>query len=111
MDEDVNLQEVVDRCPAHVTGADLYALCSDAMTAAIKRKIRLIEEGRRGGERVRESLTAVTAACVCSGLDSEETPVLLSAHDFSAALGSLKASVSDQELQRYRTIQQKLAAK
>lgn len=42
----MNLQEVVDRCPAHMTGADLYALCSDAMTAAIKRKISLIEGGK-----------------------------------------------------------------
>lgn len=47
LDSAVDLQEVVDRCPAHMTGADLYALCSDAMTAAIKRKIVLIDAGRQ----------------------------------------------------------------
>lgn len=43
----MDLQDVVDRCPAHMTGADLYALCSDAMTAAIKRKIALIDDGEK----------------------------------------------------------------
>uniref|UniRef100_A0A3B3IH60 Peroxisomal biogenesis factor 6 n=1 Tax=Oryzias latipes TaxID=8090 RepID=A0A3B3IH60_ORYLA len=89
LDPAVNLQEVVDRCPAQMTGADLYALCSDAMTAAIKRKISLIE----------------------AGLDSEESPVLLSPDDFSSALENFKPSVSEQELTRYQNIQKKLTAK
>lgn len=41
----MDLEEVLSRCPAHLTGADLYALCSDAMMAAIKRKVALIEDG------------------------------------------------------------------
>uniref|UniRef100_A0A7N6AVW6 Peroxisomal ATPase PEX6 n=1 Tax=Anabas testudineus TaxID=64144 RepID=A0A7N6AVW6_ANATE len=85
----VNLQEVVDRCPAHMTGADLYALCSDAMATAIKRKICLID----------------------AGLDSEDSPVLLCVEDFSTALENFKPSVSDQELLRYKNIQQKIVAK
>ncbi|XP_018518723.1 peroxisome assembly factor 2 [Lates calcarifer] len=89
LDPAVNLQELVHRCPAHMTGADLYALCSDAMTAAIKRKISLID----------------------SGVDSEESPVLLSIEDFSAALENFRPSVSDQELLRYKNIQQKLTVK
>uniref|UniRef100_A0A671WSD3 Peroxisomal ATPase PEX6 n=1 Tax=Sparus aurata TaxID=8175 RepID=A0A671WSD3_SPAAU len=89
LDPAVDLQQVVDRCPAHVTGADLYALCSDAMTAAIKRKIALIEDG----------------------VDSEDSPVLLSADDFSAALQNFRPSVSEPELLRYKNIQQKLSAK
>ncbi|KAM7419957.1 hypothetical protein PAMA_016861 [Pampus argenteus] len=88
LDPAVNLQELVQHCPSHVTGADLYALCSDAMTAAIKRKISLIDDG----------------------LDSEDSPVLLSVQDFSAALENFKPSVSDQELLRYKNIQQKLTA-
>uniref|UniRef100_A0A669DR36 Peroxisomal ATPase PEX6 n=1 Tax=Oreochromis niloticus TaxID=8128 RepID=A0A669DR36_ORENI len=89
LDPAVNLQEVVDCCPAHMTGADLYALCSDATMAAIKRKISLINDG----------------------LDSEDSPVLLSTEDFSTALENFKSSVSDEELLRYKDIQQKLAAK
>ncbi|XP_069385744.1 peroxisomal ATPase PEX6 isoform X2 [Paralichthys olivaceus] len=86
LDPAVNLEEVVDSCPAHMTGADLYALCSDAMTAAIKRKISRIDEG----------------------VDSEDSPVVLSADDFSASLENFKPSVSEQELLRYKNIQQKL---
>ncbi|KAM3623054.1 uncharacterized protein V6R79_006294 [Siganus canaliculatus] len=89
LDSTVDLREVVNHCPAHMTGADLYALCSDAMTAAIKRKIALIN----------------------NGLDSEDSPVLLSAEDFSTALENFKPSVSEQELLRYRNIQEKLTAK
>lgn len=46
-----------------------------------------------------------------SGLDSEDSPVLLSTEDFSTALENFKSSVSDEELLRYKDIQQKLAAK
>ncbi|XP_074553060.1 peroxisomal ATPase PEX6 isoform X2 [Halichoeres trimaculatus] len=89
LDPSVNLQEVVNQCPAHMSGADLYALCSDAMTAAIKRKISLID----------------------GGLDSEDSPVLLSSEDFSAALANFQPSVSEQELQRYANIQRTLSVK
>lgn len=51
LDSAVDLHDVVDRCPAHMTGADLYALCSDAMTAAIKRKIALIDDGEKTQKR------------------------------------------------------------
>lgn len=36
---------VLDHCPPQLTGADLYSLCSDAMTAALKRKVQDLEEG------------------------------------------------------------------
>uniref|UniRef100_A0A4W4HQQ4 Peroxisomal ATPase PEX6 n=2 Tax=Electrophorus electricus TaxID=8005 RepID=A0A4W4HQQ4_ELEEL len=85
----VSLSEIVDRCPLHLTGADLYALCSDAMTSAVKRKILLISEG----------------------LDSEDSELTLCAEDFSYALDILQPSVSEQELQKYKLIQQKFTAK
>ncbi|KAG9337801.1 hypothetical protein JZ751_027603 [Albula glossodonta] len=46
VDPSVSLPDIVERCPPQLTGADLYALCSDAMTTAIKRKIALIGEGQ-----------------------------------------------------------------
>lgn len=89
LDSTVDLQEVLGQCPAHLTGADLYALCSDAMMAAIKRKVALIEDG----------------------LDSQDSPLQISACDFSAAVEGFQPSVSEVELQRYRNIQSQLAAK
>ncbi|XP_067115756.1 peroxisomal ATPase PEX6 isoform X1 [Osmerus mordax] len=89
IDPSVSLQDIVDRCPSQLTGADMYALCSDAMMSAIKRKIALISDG----------------------LDTDDSPLILSADDFNHALKSLKPSVSDQELLKYKHIQQKLTAK
>uniref|UniRef100_A0A673ZLE7 Peroxisomal ATPase PEX6 n=1 Tax=Salmo trutta TaxID=8032 RepID=A0A673ZLE7_SALTR len=85
VDPSVSLQDVVERCPPHLTGADMYALCSDAMMSAIKRKIARVTD--------------------------EDTPLMLSAEDFNQALDCLKPSVSEQELLKYKLIQQKLTAK
>ncbi len=42
---DVNLSVVARSCPANLTGADLYALCSDAMLTALQRQIDTLERG------------------------------------------------------------------
>ncbi|KAJ8366128.1 hypothetical protein SKAU_G00149590 [Synaphobranchus kaupii] len=89
VDQTVSLPAVVERCPAQLTGADIYALCSDAMTTAIKRKIHLIGEG----------------------LDTEGSALTLTADDFAQALDRLQPSVSDQDLAKYKLIQQKFTTK
>lgn len=45
LEPSVSLVDVLDHCPPQLTGADLYSLCSDAMTAALKRRVRDLEEG------------------------------------------------------------------
>lgn len=42
---DVDLEAVAKKCPGHLTGADLYSLCSDAMLTALRKKIHLLETG------------------------------------------------------------------
>lgn len=42
----MNLSSILEECPAQLTGADIYSLCSDAMMCAVKRKVEWIEEGR-----------------------------------------------------------------
>ncbi|KPP74938.1 peroxisome assembly factor 2-like [Scleropages formosus] len=88
LDPNVSLPDIVERCPPHLTGADMYALCSDAMTLAIKRKITHIQEG----------------------VDTESSPLTLSAEDFLLALERLRPSVSHQELLKYKLVQQKFTA-
>ena len=44
LDPSLNLREVAEHCPFNFTGADFYALCSDAMLLAMSRKAELIEE-------------------------------------------------------------------
>ncbi|XP_057700769.1 peroxisomal ATPase PEX6 [Corythoichthys intestinalis] len=83
LDDAVDLAQVSERCPARVTGADLYALCSDAATVAVKRKIRDIERG----------------------LDTEDSPPRLTMDDFEAALRDFRPSLSEEEAARYRRLQ------
>lgn len=42
---DLRLEDVAALCPTNLTGADFYALCSDAMLQSVKRKIELLEQG------------------------------------------------------------------
>ncbi|NWW35930.1 PEX6 factor, partial [Panurus biarmicus] len=88
LDPSVNLTTVLEKCPAQLTGADIYALCSDAMMCAVKRKVEWIEEG----------------------LDTEKSALILTMEDLLQAAARLQPSVSEQELLRYRLIQQKFAA-
>ncbi|XP_077192458.1 peroxisome biogenesis factor 6 isoform X2 [Paroedura picta] len=88
LDPSVNLLSVLDRCPSQLTGADLYALCSDAMMSAIKRKVEWIEEG----------------------LDTESSELLLTMDDFVQAAMKLQPSVSEPELLRYKLIRQRFTA-
>eukprot|EP00062_Callorhinchus_milii_P013174 gi/632960973/ref/XP_007896500.1/ PREDICTED: peroxisome assembly factor 2-like [Callorhinchus milii] len=89
LDASVSLRSVVEHCPPHLTGADLYALCSDAMMSATKRQISRIQQG----------------------LDTEESELLLTQEDFESALSTLEPSVSELELSRYRQLQYRLSGK
>lgn len=43
LDPDLNLRDIADRCPFNYTGADFYALCSDAMLKAMSRKAEEVD--------------------------------------------------------------------
>ncbi|XP_075836929.1 peroxisome biogenesis factor 6 isoform X1 [Microtus pennsylvanicus] len=88
LEASVSLASVLDCCPPQLTGADLYALCSDAMTAALKRRVRDLEEG----------------------LELGSSALLLTMEDLLQAAARLQPSVSEQELLRYKRIQRKFAA-
>ena len=42
---DCDLAAVVESCPLNMTGADFYALCSDAMLNALKTQVKLLQQG------------------------------------------------------------------
>ncbi|XP_012628611.2 peroxisome biogenesis factor 6 [Microcebus murinus] len=88
LEPSVSLVNVLDCCPAQLTGADLYSLCSDAMTAALKRRVHDLEEG----------------------LEPGSSALLLTMEDLLHAAARLQPSVSEQELLRYKRIQCKFAA-
>eukprot|EP00069_Balaena_mysticetus_P000037 bmy_00068T0 len=88
LEPSVSLVDVLDHCPPQLTGADLYSLCSDAMTAALKRRVRDLEEG----------------------LEPGSSALLLTMEDLLQAAARLQPSVSEHELFRYKSIQRKFAA-
>uniref|UniRef100_A0A8C5K684 Peroxisomal ATPase PEX6 n=2 Tax=Jaculus jaculus TaxID=51337 RepID=A0A8C5K684_JACJA len=88
LEPSVSLMNVLDCCPPQLTGADLYSLCSDAMTAALKRRVRDLEEG----------------------LEPVGSALLLTMEDLLQAAARLQPSVSEQEMLRYKRIQRKFAA-
>ena len=84
LSQDFSLARVVDQCKPNFTGADMYALCSDAMLRAIKR-------------------------CV-DGQDPTVKPIVTT-DDFEQAIAQLHPSVSLKELERYNTLAQQYATK
>ena len=76
---DVDLLDVAERCPARFTGADMYALCSDAWMTALRRRIAANDEGDDGELVVAQS-------------------------DFYAAVDSLQPSLSEEEVSKYERI-------
>lgn len=86
---DVSLDRVADRLPLTYTGADLYALCSDAMLKAITRKSTAVDDKIKqlpGGP--------VTTAYFFDHLATpEDVSVTVTEEDFLSAQGELVPSV------------------
>jgi len=83
---DVNLEDVVVQLPTHLTGADLYALCSNAMLASIERNIKYIKQGQ-----------------LLSKNDN-----MLTNEDFHQAAKRLVPSVSVKDLLSYQELERKI---
>ncbi|KAL5635337.1 hypothetical protein ACGC1H_004207 [Rhizoctonia solani] len=114
LDPSLDLAAIAERCPFNYTGADFYALCSDAMLKAMARKAEDIE--RRVDEinaepPLPEHSYPMTAQYYLAELATPaETDVLVNGDDFERALGELVPSVSTSELEHYREVQQKFAS-
>ncbi|KAL4782075.1 hypothetical protein BJX76DRAFT_333755 [Aspergillus varians] len=86
---DLSLSRVSERLPLTYTGADLYALCSDAMLKAITRKATAVDEKIQqlpGGP--------VSTAYFFDHLSTpDDVAVMVTEEDFDAARGELVPSV------------------
>lgn len=90
--EDVVLTRVASRLPFTYTGADLYALCSDAMLKAITRKTMQVDVKVREASRARgEDIS--TAYYFDHLATPDDTTVVVREEDFAAAQRELVASV------------------
>ncbi|KAJ3861388.1 AAA-domain-containing protein [Lentinula novae-zelandiae] len=110
----LNLREVVEQCPFNYTGADFYALCSDALLNAMMRK----------AEELENKLTSfnsnpnlhpnhphpLTPQYYLAEIASEEdVHVEVTQNDFVFAMRELVPSVSQAEMNHYKHIQDRFS--
>jgi peroxin-6 len=98
----LSLQRVASGLPFTYTGADMYALCSDAMLKAITRQARAVDEKVKAYNATH---TPITVAYFFDHLASEEdTAVMVTEEDFMEANRELVPSVSADELKHYEKV-------
>jgi len=102
--KDVDLTEVIEKCSFNFTGADFYAMCSDAMLHALKRKIAEVDQVVKNRKKDGED-EKVSARSVLDSMDSEQLHVRVCMEDFEVARKRLTPSLSKEELDHYRQLQ------
>ncbi|KAJ5116099.1 ATPase AAA-type core [Penicillium angulare] len=102
LNPEVSLDRVAERLPLTYTGADLYALCSDAMLKAITRKSTAVDDKIKQlpGEPV------TTAYFFDHLATAEDVNVNVTEEDFVSAQQELVPSVSAKELEHFERIRQ-----
>ncbi|KAI6249240.1 Peroxisomal biogenesis factor 6 [Erysiphe necator] len=103
-----SLEQFVKRLPFTYTGADFYALCSDAMLKAVTRQSSLVDHkiseinalnSKSGKNKIS------TAYYFDHFATNEDLAVMVTEEDFSAAERELIPSVSVKELENYLRVQ------
>ncbi|KAJ4345356.1 peroxisomal assembly protein [Didymosphaeria variabile] len=99
----LSFARVASTLPFTYTGADMYALCSDAMLKAITRQARAVDEKVIAISTARG--TPITTAYFFDHLATEEdTAVMVMEEDFIEAHKELVPSVSADELNHYERV-------
>ncbi|KAJ7191062.1 AAA-domain-containing protein [Mycena pura] len=113
LDPNLNLERLAEQCPFNYTGADFYALCSDAMLNAMSRKAEALEaklvqlNNQPGLDCHPHPLTAQYYLAELASPD--DIDVLVSQSDFDHALHNLTPSVSQSEMEHYKQVQQRFS--
>lgn len=106
-----DLTVIADQCPFNLTGADFYALASDAMLKAMTRKANEVDEkiARLNDQPGPHAWpTPLTAQYYLSELATrQDYEVSVNRADFELALKELVPSVSEDEMAHYRAVRAK----
>ncbi|KAF8979816.1 peroxisomal assembly protein [Entomortierella lignicola] len=104
----LDLANVAEKCPFNYTGADFYALCTDAMLKAMSRTADGIEKRvvAINSDDTSALPRPITSQYYLDHLAKpDEILVQVTEEDFDQALAELIPSVSAQELEHYRQVQ------
>nr|CCC90697.1 putative peroxisome assembly protein [Trypanosoma congolense IL3000] len=102
--EDVDLEALLQPMSLEYTGADLFALCSDAMMFAVE---AMLQESlpQDGNTSVREGAPEVSAT------SGAERRFVVTMDDFVRARNQLRPSVTTEDLRRYENLRSKFGVK
>ncbi|ODV94791.1 hypothetical protein PACTADRAFT_50650 [Pachysolen tannophilus NRRL Y-2460] len=108
MDSQINLSHIAGSCPFHFTGADFYALCSDAMLNAMTRTAsdvdRMFQDHNATIEKEEEKISL--RYWFDNIASSQDVEVLVKEEDFIKARNEIIPSVSAEELDHYLRVRQ-----
>ncbi|KAI7235594.1 AAA-domain-containing protein [Hortaea werneckii] len=107
LDPSLSLARVSETLPFTFTGADLYALCSDAMLKAVTRSARAVDDklAAINTERLSKGQSKASVAYYFDHYATDEdTDVLVTQDDFMLAKKELVPSVSVDELKHYERV-------
>ncbi|RFU30058.1 hypothetical protein B7463_g6293, partial [Scytalidium lignicola] len=119
----LSLSRVASGLPFTYTGADFYALCSDAMLKAVTRKASLVDKrirelnaelvqqsspasSRKGQQQSHKPSKITTAYFFDHYATSEDVAVMVTEEDFINAERELIPSVSAKELEHYKRVRE-----
>ncbi|KAF2076760.1 hypothetical protein CYY_001949 [Polysphondylium violaceum] len=100
--DDVDLRQVVESCPMNLTGADFYALNSDALANAMKDRIQQLEAKYKDKKS--------TDVDINEDEGTNEKLIVYQKH-YIQAVDSLVPSVSKEELEYYHKVQNQFSSK
>ncbi|PKC72839.1 AAA-domain-containing protein [Rhizophagus irregularis] len=103
----LDLGVVAKKCPFNYTGADFYALCSDAMLKAMSRTAEAIETkvAEINANPSSKFPKPINSQYYLNHLATpEDTLVEVNQNDFDRALAELVPSVSEKELEHYKMV-------
>ncbi|KAJ9157524.1 Peroxisomal biogenesis factor 6 [Pleurostoma richardsiae] len=101
----ISLRAVAERLPFTYTGADFYALCSDAMLKAVTRQAARVDAKIRAMNAAGPPHQQVSTAYFFDHYASpEDVAVVVDGHDFADAQRELVPSVSAGELAHYERV-------
>jgi len=109
LDPTFDLADVAEQCPFNYTGADLYALCSDAMLRAMTRKAEAVDsriEELNSTPPPHKFPHPLTPQYYLSSMATPDgVEVRVGREDFEEALSKLVPSVSGGEMEHYESVQ------
>jgi peroxin-6 len=103
----MSLSRIASNLPFTYTGADLYALCSDAMLKAVTRQASLVDSklAEINSQNLAQGKPKVSTAYFFDHYANEQdTAVLVTEEDFENAQKELVPSVSVKELEHYKRV-------